>query len=856
MASLIPLARLGLDDTDRVGRKAAVLGEAVRAGFRVPDGFAVPWQVLAEVLGGAADDPTVATERIRTAPLWPELRADLAAALAALGDVPVAVRSSGVEEDLAGRSFAGQYDSVLGVVGADAVAQALRQCWASAFSDHLNAYRDGAAVPPRIGVLVQVMVPAAEAGAAFSANPVTGDRDEALVSAVSGLGDRLMAGESTADEWSVRDGAARLVRGTGEAITAAQACEVARLANQATERFGTPQDVEWAYVCGELWLLQARPITTLVDSEPLPGPVEVPPGFHARDVRSPAPRVRLESSVYLPMLSASARHLFAFTSGAALTATDIGGWVYLTPEPEDVRNAERIAEQVADGTPLALVERWESEWKPAYVARIRQFRERDLGAMEDSALAAHTKEVTGFFAELHNVYFQVAGASMFLSAELGLLAQRLADWPPGDVLPLRGGLAGEHMGAVVALGDLARLATTEPALRAELERDTPAAVGRLAALAPRFAAAFEAYLAEHGHRSPGFDLTEPTFAERPAAVLAMVTAQLDDPFEPETRRAALARRVRPLRSELESRLADRTVGERQHFEAALAAAERSSPIRDEKSHLAVSVWALLRYAVLEIGVRLAAAGRIDRREDVFHVPLDQVLAALGEPTDLHEEVRLGRARHLWAQTHPGLRIHGTPTALPVTEPKQTELSAQARHVRDVAAWAARLMQQTPETPETYGLSGLAASAGRTTGPVRIISSPSNFVRLRPGEVLVCPETTAQWAMLFPSLKGLVTDGGSLLSHPAILAREYGIPAVVATGDATTVLRDGDLVEVDGTAGTVRLLGASVAARRAERSHGCPRATPPHSTRIATGPTQEKPKEAGTAGRHDRADLEG
>ncbi|MEU7412857.1 PEP/pyruvate-binding domain-containing protein [Streptomyces sp. NPDC042638] len=823
MADLIQLARLRFDDWDRVGRKAAVLGEARHAGFRVPDGFAVPWQVLADVLDGVGDDPRAAVQRIRTAPLPSALREELSAALDALGGVPVAVRSSGVEEDLAGRSFAGQYDSVLKVVGVDAVIKALRQCWASAFSDHLAAYRSGVGTPAPVGVLIQAMVPATAAGVAFSANPVTGDRDETLVSAVTGLGDRLMAGESDADEWSVRDGTARLVSGPGKAITAAQAGEAAQLADRVAEQFGTPQDVEWAFSDGTLWLLQARPITTLAD-DPAPPAVEVPPGFHVRDPRSPAPRPRLEATVYLPVLSASARHLFAFTTRVALTATEIGGWVYLNSGPAEAGSTRRIAEQVAEGEPLALVERWESEWKPAYAARIGQLRQRDIRALTEPALAAHTEEVAAFFAEFHDVYFRLAGAAMFLSAQLGLLAQRYLDWPPGDLLPLRGGLAGAHMGAVIGLGDLARQAADDPVLRAELERDTTGALERLHSLNPHFAEAFETYLDEHGHRSPGFDLTEPTFAERPAVVLAMVSAQLDEHFDPEERRAALARRVHPLRAELERRLASRPATERHAFAAALAAAELSAPIRDEKSHLAVSAWALLRYAALEIGARLAAAGRLDRQEDVFHVPLQQALAALGNSADLHQEVRLGRTRHQWALAHPGPRFYGTPTAGPAQDPDPdpSELPAGVRHVRDVARWTTRQMQtappQTPQTDGLGGLGGLGASAGRTTGLARIVRGPGDFGRVRKGDVLVCPETTAQWAVLFPSLAGLVADGGSLLSHPAILAREYGIPAVVATGNATAVLRDGDLVEVDGTAGTVRL-NAFLTARRTEQRHG-------------------------------------
>ncbi|GAA2273953.1 PEP/pyruvate-binding domain-containing protein [Kitasatospora cystarginea] len=822
MAYLIPLAQLGLHDVDRVGRKAAVLGELRQTGFRVPDGFGVPWQVLTDVLDGIDPaDPHAVVERIRCTELPDALRAELSAALRELGDGPVAVRSSGIEEDLAGRSFAGQYDSVLDVRGADAVADALRQCWASAFSDRVAAYRNGEDAPMRMGVLVQAMVPAAAAGVAFSANPVTGDRGETMVSAVTGLGDRLMAGETVADEWSVRDGTAQLLSGSREAVTEAQVCEVEALVGRVAEHFGTPQDIEWAFAAGELWLLQARPITTLVEDHDLvPIDIEVPPGFFVRDVRSPDARAPMENSVFLPVFAASAKRLFDFTTGAPLTATTIGGWVYLNPlpdtMPELIRRSERIAELVAEGAPLAVVRRWESEWKPGFVARIRRLRETDLGAVDDAALAAHVAELTGFFSELHDVYFRIAGAAMFIGAELGLLAQELLDWPPDDLLPLRSGLVGEHMGAVVALGDLARLAAAKPALSAALERDVQSAVGQLRDMEPEFAAAFDRYLADYGHRTLRLGLTDPTFAEQPAMVLTMVVAQLGEPFDLADRRAVLARRVQPRRDELERRLAGRPAAERQQFEAALAAAELSAPIRDEKSHLAVSLWALMRYAVLELGNRLAGSALIQQPEDVFLIGLDQALAALADPCDLRPAVRLGRGQLNWAKANPGPRFYGTPPTPPTWGPGMAEPSEAAKHVMDIAAWTTRMMGGSPQAPaETDGISGLAAAAGRYTGPARVVGGPRDFGKLRRGDVLVCPETTAQWAVLFPSLGALVADGGSLLSHPAILSREYGIPAVVAAGDATRLLQDGDLVEVDGAAGTVRLISGSIAARRSE-----------------------------------------
>lgn len=822
MAYVIPLAQVGLHDADQVGRKAAVLGELRKQGFRVPGGFALSWRVLADMLKDTDPaDPAAVAARIGSAELPDALRAELSEALHALGDVPVAVRSSGIEEDLAGKSYAGQYESVLDVNGAEAVAGALRQCWASAFSERLAAYRDRDDAPVRLGILVQAMVSATAAGVAFSANPVTGDRTETMVSAVTGLGNKLMAGESRGDEWSVRDGVACLSSGAGNAITEAQASEIAALADRAADYFGAPQDIEWALAAGELWLVQSRPITTLAaEQELVPIEIEVPPGFFIRDQRSPDARVQLEMSVFLPAFAASAKNIFDFTTGAPLTATSIGGWVYLNPLPDTmpdlIERSEQIAVRVAEGAPLALVNRWISEWRPHFTARIRQLRETDLGSLDDAALAAHLTKLRGFFAELHDVYFRLAGAAMFIAAEMGLLVDTQLGWPLGDILPLRGGLAGEHMGAVVALGDLARIAAARPAVVAELKRGAWAGHERLREIDAEFAAAFGAYLTEFGQRTPGFDLTEPTFAEQPATVLRMVAAQLDEPFDLEARRAELERRMRPSRDQLDRMLANRPAAEQESLRSALAAMELSTPTRDEKVYLAVSLWAQLRYAVLELGSRLAAAGRTDRREDVFFVGLDQALAALAGGADLRSAVRTGRGQHNWAKANPGPRFYGTPPASLTWKPGMPEPSRAAKRIMEIAGWTATMMGEAQHAPaDEEAIRGVAAAAGRYTGPARLVRSAREFGKVRHGDVMVCPETTAQWAVLFPSLGALVADNGSLLSHPAILAREYGIPAVVATGNATSKLRDGDLVEVNGSAGTVRLADDPIAARNSE-----------------------------------------
>ena len=260
------------------GNKAATLARLSASGLPVPPGFVVTVaacdRITAAGEGGAIDQ---------------DLLAAIRSGLARLGDTALAVRSSGTAEDREDASYAGQYETVLGVRGPGEVAAALRTCVASAAAARVRAYAGDGAGLARMAVLVQRLVPADAAGVAFTANPVTGD-PEILVSAVRGLGERLVSGEVTPDEWVVRGGEVTCLNSIEDAIDTGQAGRVAELARHVAELAGTPQDVEWAVAGDDLWLLQARPITAL----PVPPRIEPPAdGYWEKDgAHYPAPMTR------------------------------------------------------------------------------------------------------------------------------------------------------------------------------------------------------------------------------------------------------------------------------------------------------------------------------------------------------------------------------------------------------------------------------------------------------------------------------------------------------------------------------------------------------------------------------------
>ena len=244
MSSLLALD--AATDAGTCGHKAATLALLRNLGFDVPDGFVIPAGVQAS-------------------------RDDIAAALARLGDGPVAVRSSGLAEDLPDASFAGQYDTLLNVLGAEAVLDAAAACVKSAHDGRIESY--GHVVRP-MAVLVQQMVEAEAAGVAFSANPLTGNRDEVRVSATRGLGDKLVSGAIDADEWLVTHEHATVIAQPQKAIGPELARRVAALARKAEAARLAPQDIEWAVAGDRLWLLQSRPITAL----PVAPDIEAPKG--------------------------------------------------------------------------------------------------------------------------------------------------------------------------------------------------------------------------------------------------------------------------------------------------------------------------------------------------------------------------------------------------------------------------------------------------------------------------------------------------------------------------------------------------------------------------------------------------
>lgn len=815
---------VGLRDLDgrnpgEIGTKAATLAHLAARGFRVPDGFVIT---------------TAGCERILAAKEVPQdVWVEVLSHLDELGNCPVAVRSSGSAEDLPGTSYAGQYETVLAVEGPEAVADAIGRCLASASSERVRAYRGSQTRAP-MAVLVQRMVPAEEAGVAFTANPVSGD-PEVLVSAVKGLGDRLVSGEATPDEWVVRGQEVSCVRSAEGVLDEDRARQIAALATSVEQVFGSPQDLEWAIADGEVSVLQARPITAL----PVAPDIEVPPeGFWQKDsAHYPTPFTPFGASVYLPAVS-EALGPVAEEFGLLLEGMDqrsLGGEVYMRmiplggkdrPAPPawamwlaarfvpQLRRRARAAEMaITSGLPEQILDRWEGEWRTAFAEEFGELRRVDLATLGDDALLGHLDRLKDLLRRGQHLHFRLFGPYALALYELGAICQELLGWDDIRAVSLVTGSSEASSEPGRELQVLAeRIAADSSALQA-LTGTLSDPISRLSQSVPWAAEAFDNYLERYCHRPVTYDPGDPTLFERPeivARLLAQQAQERPDAGHMHVQHDALA--------QARAELAGRPEQDRARFERALAYACRAYRQREDNIFwLDNQPCALLRYWAVEIGRRLAERGALARAGDAVFLGEPELRQSLtgSDGKDLRALAARRSAERAWVIAHPGPPSYGK---FPGDPPDMSPLPPSLRVVNAAIAQLMQLMFASP-TPQdsTSEIRGVPGSPGRYSGAVRVVRDETEFAKIRSGDVLVAPATSPPWSVLFVQAGAVVTDGGGVLSHTAVIAREYGIPAVLATGLATQRLCDGDVVSVDGSRGVVSIVAAAPTAPTRSRT---------------------------------------
>jgi pyruvate,water dikinase len=858
---------LGFQEIDQtqvavVGGKGAHLGELSRIeGLRVPAGFCVTTDAFQRIM---AEAPSIDDRLDRLSRLKPDdreaIRAlslgvrrtlegiaipdDLAAAitrpLARLGEqAAYAVRSSATAEDLPTASFAGQQDTYLNVVGPAAILQHVSRCWASLFTERAVTYRLRNGLDHRkvhMAVVVQRMVFPQAAGILFTAEPITGNRKVASVEASFGLGEALVSGLVNADVYKVRDGevVAKAVAtkqlaihaspagGTQEqaieperqeqpALTDAQVVRLAQLGRRIEAHFGCPQDIEWCLVDDGFQFVQSRPITTLF---PIPAAgdrenhVYVSVGHQQMmtDAMKPLGLSLWQLTAGRPMYEAGGRLFVDVTRDLASPASRAGLLEVLGKSDPLIRDAlQTILERgdfirsLPDGEPggapaggaPALI-----ETDPAIVAELIGRSQasiaalkRDIPTKSGSALLdfilADIQELRRilFDPQSHQVIMAAMEATWWLNEQLQAwlgeknAADTLTQSVPHNVT--------SEMG--LALLDVADVIRPHPGVVAFLQHvEDEGFLDEMAKLAGGREArdAIRAYLDKYGMRCVGeIDITRPRWSERPTTLVPLILGNIKN-FEP----GAGKRRFEQGRQEawkkeqeLLERLRALPDGERKAEEAKRMIDRVRTFIgyREYPKYGMVSRYFVYKQALLEEAERLVQAHVVRDKEDIFYLTFQE----------LHDVVRTNQVDdQLIRQRKDAFRSYQALTP-PRVLTSDGEVIAGAYRRDDLPAGA---------------LVGLPVSAGTIEGRARVILDMAE-ADLEAGDILVTAYTDPSWTPLFVAIKGLVTEVGGLMTHGAVIAREYGLPAVVGVEHATRLIRDGQRIRVHGTDGYVEIL---------------------------------------------------
>ncbi len=787
-ASILPLEACA---DGAAGGKAAGLARLLALGLRVPAGFAI---------AAAGSDPA------------PQ---DLERAYRALGAGEVAVRSSAADEDGAGRSFAGQYRTVLGVRGLAALQRAVAECLASAEAARVAAYRDGAATPRpaadggRIGLVVQRMVPAAKAGVLFTVDPVSARRDRLVIDAVAGLGEALVGGHARPDHHLLdRDGTLleRELAGRRPVLGDDEIERLAAEALAAEAACGQPLDLEWAIDgAGRIHWLQARPVTALgadpveFDStatadhvytranvgEMLPGAIcpldlDVTAAAIDQGIQCMLQRCGVIERRIQPLhtLAAFGGHLFIDLNAMLPMTRGVGG---SSAEQLTLAICGRRVDELRPGPPASRPVRLRNGLRyiryvfsaPRRVAALAR-RLRDFRLAEPDSLPGRWRAIDAalpLLVEAYEAHIQSSAGSGLAAGVLnGLLTRGRAPTAADEVRLARllGGAGGvESADMVHALEGLVDTIAAQP--QGLTRFATASAEAALAWLrspaAGRAGRRFALFLQRHGHRAlVELSLQQPGWRDDPLPLVRSMQAAVraraaQAPAEREERSPALALRT------------------------ALGLARHMVRRREASKSLLVETVDRFKRAYRGLGRAAAAAGRLPDAGAVFfltHAELGRM--ARGEPGD-------------WAARAAARRV----------------LYDQQRRLRypllSVGAPAPLGDESERAAAETVGgvLRGNPVSPGRVRGRARVVRSLEQAETIQPGEILVTEVTDVGWSPYFRLIAGLATEVGSPISHGAVVAREYGLPAVVNLAGACHAVASGRLVELDGEAGTLRLL---------------------------------------------------
>ncbi len=822
-----------------VGGKAASLGELSRIeGIRVPAGFCVTTDAFRRIMADAPsiDEPldrlsrlnpddrdaisTLGAEIRRTIEgiaIPDDLAEAIARALARLGEHDAyAVRSSATAEDLPTASFAGQQDTYLNIVGPAAILQHVSRCWASLFTERAVTYRLRNGFDHRkvhMAVVVQQMVFPHAAGVLFTADPVTGNRKVVSVEASFGLGEALVSGLVNPDAYTVRDGevVAKTVATEQPALTDAQAVRLAQLGRRIEAHFGRPQDIEWCLVDDDFQFVQSRAITTLfpipaaddgenhvylsVGHQQMMTDAMKPLGLSFWQLTTPRPMAEAGGRPFVdvtqilasPASRASLLELMGksdpLMTDAVQTILERDGFIHSHPDEGPAWTPPGSGSAPIETDPAIVTEL--IAHSQASIAALKH----DIQTLSGSALLDF---ILGDIPEMKRVLFDPQSHQVFMSAMEATwwLNEQLEAWlgekNAADTLTqsVPHNVTSE-MG--LALLDVADVIRPHPEVVAFLQGvKDEGFMDELAEIAGGREArdAIAAWLDTYGMRCVGeIDITRPRWSERPTTLVPVILGNIKN-FEPgvgERRFEQGLQEAQSKEQDVLERLRALPDGEQKATEAKRKIDRVRTFIgyREYPKYGMISRYFVYKQALLQEAERLVHADVLREKEDIFFLTFEE----------LRDVVRENRADdQLISQRKDAFRSYEALTP-PRVLTSDGEAVAGVYRRDDVPAGA---------------LIGLPVSAGTIEGRARVILDMAE-ADLEAGDILVTTYTDPSWTPLFVAITGLVTEVGGLMTHGAVIAREYGLPAVVGVEHATELIRDGQRIRVHGTDGYVEIL---------------------------------------------------
>ncbi|MET3172512.1 UNVERIFIED_ORG: phosphohistidine swiveling domain-containing protein [Arthrobacter sp. UYCu721] len=815
----------------------------------------------------APQDSADASEQIQTlftgGTMPAAVAAELGAAYGRLGDVDgdgdsntaVAVRSSATAEDLAAASFAGQQETYLNVRGAEALSAAVIDCWASLWTARAMAYRARDGIGPdsvRLAVVIQRMVEADAPGVMFTANPANGRRDQIAISAAWGLGESVVSGTVTTDDVVVDAGTGAVLsrrtadkavmtvyaeHGTREQPVAAArrrapvlddraAAELAGYGTRISDHFGAPQDIEWARTGDGFFILQSRPITALPEPSadtPDIWPLPYPKGMYFRASiveQLPDPLSPLFADLIDGSVSRSLRALMNEAVGTNVIREDdvglptINGYAYYYYRTSGMwrvmGKALTAVRALARGQAHMGVAGWREFSHPRYERVIKDWQAKPAAELSGAELLEGVQALldagTVYYTAVQSVIPFAATSEISFRAYYDKFVRRDGD-PPALTFIL--GYDSEPIRAEKSLYDLAAWARGVPGLASEILHEPTTALaesqrtgfppaGFSESLWQLWRLRFQDHLGRFGHAVYNLDFASPVPADDPSALLDAVKFYLrGQGADPHERQRLSAARREDETSRISTRLGPRR---RAAFLRLLRWAQNTAPIREDALADVGLAWPLLRRMLLALGQRLLDSGVIAEPADVFWLR--------------HQELRSAVEFGLAAPGTPAVAIAGADRPVRAAAVEERKMLWRGQ----VKAAAPQMLPESRWMDKAFGsmmpagsqhqtgdiIKGTGASSGRVTAPARVLRGPQDFALMEPGDVLVARITTPAWTSLFAMASAVVTDVGGPLSHSSIVAREYGIPAVLGTGVATQRLTSGQQIRVDGDAGTVTI----------------------------------------------------